>query len=442
MPRLTGWTVGLEMKKPFYGWVIVGVIVLIGVTEAGVFQNVLSVFLKPMTGEFGWSRAMVTGTMALGSVCGGLISPFIGPILDRHGPRLVTFLGVVILSAGLIAMSSLKYLWQFYIFFSVGRMVAVGVLSLAVSVTISNWFIRQRGRALALGMFGGRAGSAILPPFVQFIILSRGWRVAWASLGGVVLLLSGLPSLLFLRRRPEDIGLWPDGKPPLIEKNEHKDEPGERNFYKRPGHEWTRAEAVRTPTFWILTALNCLLLFGGSGINFHVFPFITDQGLEPATAVFIISTISIFGALGGVIWGFLAERYETRILLILVFFFSGLLFISFFFFVRASGAGAEGIRFLYILGGAYGICLGGRGPLVSIFWAETFGRASLGAISGFATPFKMSANALGPLFGAFCFDLLGNYTASFYIFVAAFLLAGLLGLRLKNPPIPSGLTQN
>ncbi|MBW2092771.1 MAG: MFS transporter, partial [Deltaproteobacteria bacterium] len=94
-------------RKPFFGWVIVGVTFLIGFTEAGVFQNILSIFLKPMASEFGWSRSLITGAITFGSICGGIASPFVGPILDRHGPRMVAFFGVLILSAGLVALTFL-----------------------------------------------------------------------------------------------------------------------------------------------------------------------------------------------------------------------------------------------------------------------------------------------------------------------------------------------
>ena len=160
------------MHLPFYGWLIVAVTFLIGFTEAGVFQNILSVFMKPMIGEFGWSRSTVTAAITLGSIAGGLASPFIGPFLDRYGPRMIAFWGVLILSAGLISLTFLSKIWQLYIFFGVGRMIAVGALGLVISVTVSNWFIRRRGRAMGLATLGSRAGTATFPPFVQYILQS------------------------------------------------------------------------------------------------------------------------------------------------------------------------------------------------------------------------------------------------------------------------------
>ncbi|MHB8909177.1 MAG: MFS transporter, partial [Syntrophales bacterium] len=203
------------MRRPFYGWIIVGVSFLIGFTESGVFQNILSIFMKPMVEEFGWSRASVTGAIAFGSVSGGLLSLVTGPILDRYGPRMVCFWGILLLSLGLGAMTFVNHLWELYLFFGIGRMVAVGVLSLGISVSVANWFVRYRGRAMGITRVGDRLGSTLLPLMVQFLILGLGWRMAWGTLGAVVFLMSGIPALLFLRHRPEDMGLLPDGASPV-----------------------------------------------------------------------------------------------------------------------------------------------------------------------------------------------------------------------------------
>src|SRR5512138_2149733 len=128
----------MDLRKPFYGWIIVGVSFLIGFTESGVFQNILSVFMKPMVEEFGWTRASVTGAIAFGSLLGGLLSLVVGPVLDRYGPRMVSFWGILFMSLGLAAMTFVDSLWGLYLYFGVGRMVAVGVLSLTISVSVAN----------------------------------------------------------------------------------------------------------------------------------------------------------------------------------------------------------------------------------------------------------------------------------------------------------------
>ena len=105
------------MRKPYYGWVIVGVSFLIGFTESGVYQNILSIFMKPMVDELGWSRASVPGAIAFGSFCGGILALAIGPLVDKYGPRMLTFWGVFFLSLGLGSLMYVQRLWELYLFF-------------------------------------------------------------------------------------------------------------------------------------------------------------------------------------------------------------------------------------------------------------------------------------------------------------------------------------
>ncbi|MCL2670338.1 MAG: MFS transporter, partial [Syntrophaceae bacterium] len=262
------------MRKPFYGWVIVGVSFLIGFTESGVFQNILAIFMKPMVDELGWSRAAVTGAIAFGSFCGGIVALAVGPLLDRYGPRMVAFWGILFMSLGLGAMMFVRQLWELYLFFGVGRMIAVGVLGLVASVSVANWFVEQRGRAMGIKGIGERLGSALLPLLVQFLILSLGWRAAWGVLGGVVFLISGIPALLLLRRRPEDMGLLPDGQ---AEEGQGRSTAGcpKKTAPEEEELVWTRAQATHTRAFWTLSTVTCLIPFVQAGINFHLYPFLT-----------------------------------------------------------------------------------------------------------------------------------------------------------------------
>ena len=428
------------MKKPFYGWIIVAVTFLIGVTESGAIQNIFSVFMKPMIAEFGWSRTSVTGSIAFGSICAGLLAPFVGPILDQHGPRMVAFWSILILSAGLVCMAFSNSIWQLYLFFGVGRMVAVGVLSMVVAVTVSNWFVRQRGRALGISWLGPRLGSVVLPALVQFIILHLGWRMAWAVLGMLVFLMSGIPALLFLKRRPEDIGLLPDGTPSAPEIKLHgkaltESHSASSSEITEPG--WTRAQALRTRAFWGLTLLYCLIPFVQAGTNFHMFPFLTDRGLNEMTAVFVISTIAVFGALGSVVWGVFIEKFHIQRLLSVNVIASGLVFLLIYWAVEFKIVDILGTGNIFVLAAFHGILHGGRNPMMDNFWAVFFGRNSLGSIYSAAQPFRFTANAFGPLFAAYCFDIFGNYAFPFYIFVVIYLLSGIVSLFMKPPRLSS-----
>jgi MFS family permease len=430
----------VELRRPYYGWIIVGVSFLIGITESGVFQNILSIFMKPMVEEFGWSRTSVTGAIAFGSTCGGFLSLVVGPILDRYGPRMVAFWGILILSLGLSAMTFLSKIWQLYLFFGVGRMIAAGVLSLAISVSIANWFVSLRGRAMGITRIGDRLGSTLLPLMVQYLIMALGWRMAWGTLGAVVFLMSGIPALLFLRHKPEDMGLLPDGALPVSERMGNEDllkeeaKTGAWNGDSEP--EWTRAQATRTKAFWTLTFLNSLIPFMQAGINFHIYPFLTDQGFDERIAVLILSTIALFGMVGSPIWGMLAERFRIQSVLAANVVGNGLIFLSLYWAILYKVDGPWGTGAIFLLAAMHGIFHGGRNPMIPVVWANFFGRRSLGSIYGLANPFYFTANAIGPMFAGFCFDLSGSYAFPFYLFIVTFFVSGIIAVRMQAPEHP------
>jgi MFS family permease len=414
----------------------VGVAFLIGVTESSAFQAILAIFMKPMVSEFGWSRAAVTGSIALGSICAGIISPFVGPILDRHGPKVVAFWGILVLSLGLIGMTFINRIWQFYLFFGTGRMIAMGLLTLVISVSISNWFVRKRGRAMGIAWLGSRFGSALLPVLGQYFILALGWRLAWSTMGVTVFLFSGIPALLFLRRRPEDMGLLPDGEV------EYPTEAEEVECFSESGHAvsghgyetaLTRSQAIRTPVFWLLVSVHSLILFIQAGINFHIYPFLTDQGVHPMTAVVVLTMINLSGAFGSVGWGIFAEKIRIQTLLAVNVFVNGLAFLAIYRFVLLSVSDSWEIGVLFLLVALHGVTFGGRMPLLNVIWGDFFGRRTLGSIMSLSSPFGLTANAIGPLFAAFFFDIYGSYTFPFYFFIVCFALTGGLCLLMKPP---------
>ena len=426
------------MKKPFYGWIIVGVTFLIGVTGSGAFQAILSIFMKPMANEFGWSRAAITGSIAIGSLSAALLSPFIGPILDRHGPRMTAFWGILFLSFGLVGMTFVSRIWQLYLFFGIGRMIAVGILLLVISVSVSNWFIRKRGRAMGIVNLGPLLGSVLLPLLTQFFILGFGWRLAWSWLGIIVFLMSGIPVLLFLRHRPESMGLLPDGDAGIskeVNRCEQADNISAANFAPAPEYSLTRSQAIRTSTFWLLTTVHSLVPFVQAGINFHMYPFLTDCGIAPMTAVLILSVINFSGAFGSISWGVFAEKINVKTLLAVNVFFSSLLFLAIYWTALLKASGHILLGMLFLLSVFYGMTFGGRAPLLNIIWADFFGRHSLGHIMGYSSPFRLTANAVGPIFAAAFYDIYGSYKFPFYFFAVSLFIAGFICIKMRAPKL-------
>ena len=161
--------------------------------------------------EFGWERGITAGAFSFGFVVSGGVSPLIGRLMDRYGPRAVMELGVALMGAGLLLAPLTTQPWHLYL--TIGVLVGAGSVCLGYSgqsLFVPNWFIRRRGLAMGLAFAGVGIGSVTLLPWVQLMIEQTGWRTACTAMGIVVLVVLA-PINLLLRKRPEDIGLLPDG---------------------------------------------------------------------------------------------------------------------------------------------------------------------------------------------------------------------------------------
>ena len=254
--------------------------------------------------------------------------------------------------------------------------------------------------------------------------------------------MSGIPALLFLRHRPEDMGLLPDGDAD-ISREVDPCEPADNISAATvaPAHEYslTGSQAIRTSTFWLLTTVHSLIPFVQAGINFHIYPFLTDCGIAPMTAVLVLAVINFSGAFGSISWGVFAEKISVKTLLAVNVFFTSLLFLAIYWTALLKASGHTLIIMLFLLSVFYGVTFGGGGPLLNIIWADFFGRHSLGRILGYSSPFRLTANAVGPIFAAVFYDIYGSYKFPFYFFVVSFFIAGFICINMRAPELSENI---
>ena len=181
------------MPLPFYyGWIIVAVTFVtmaVGVNARTAF----SLFFPPIISEFGWERGVTAGAFSFGFVVSGAVSPLIGRLMDRAGPRAVMELGVALMGGGLLLAPLTTQPWHLYL--TIGVMVGAGSVCLGYSgqsLFLPNWFIRRRGLAMGIAFAGVGIGSVTLLPWVQFMIEQTGWRGAWSLLGLSIIGIGGM----------------------------------------------------------------------------------------------------------------------------------------------------------------------------------------------------------------------------------------------------------
>ena len=298
----------LAQRLPFfYGWVIVGCTMCSGVVRQAAAVATLSIFLVPMTDEFGWSRTGISGAVSLGGVLGAFFAPFIGPLFDRHGSRALLVISAVAVSACCVALAGTQGLLWFYVAFGISRLMFSAPFEIGTTSAVTKWFVRRRAPAMSLLIMSTGLGLTILPLVVAAAIAIAGWRAGWLTLAVIAIVFGVVPQWFLLVRRPEDIGLEPDGtttgaQPPAS---------GARTI-GAVEIDFTRTQALRSPTLWLLMAYTLLVFPVQAGVSLHQAPHLIERGLSPTIAATIVSTFSLAGALSSLLFGYLGDRVPVR----------------------------------------------------------------------------------------------------------------------------------
>ena len=414
----------------FYGWYIVAVGILVNIAGTFAFSSTLSIFLKPITEELGVTRGAFSLIRTFEIGVAALIVPTLGSWIDRHGGRGVLVLGVLMEGAGLLLSSLVQSFWQFVVVRCSLVIAGEALLgSLVINVTIAQWFVRKRGRAMGIANLGTGVAKLGIPIAAASLFVLVGWRHTWAIFGIIAPLLVVAPALIFVRRQPEDLGLRPDGDPPLPAAP-HLRESSADDKLKQPAKTsdeavWTRAQASRSPTFWVLVITFGIASVGIAGLNLHIFSYVTDIGHSPLVAASFMSTIAITQLGSTLVWGILADRFDIRKVSCIQFLIQGIGLIV--------AITSRQIHVTYIGFFLYGTGLAGSFVLREVIWANFFGRNSLGTVRGLSMLFSHLFAASGAPFFGFLHDRTGSYDLSFTIFSCALFTSAFLVLLAKPP---------
>lgn len=423
-----------QPRKIFWGWYIVLVSASASFVTGGIYGTGFGVFFKPMAQDLGLTRTMVAGGSTLRTFLSTAALPIIGPLVDKYGPRTIMTVAASTAVVFTILMGQVRNVFEFYLVFAiVGPLMAAGMGELVTNTSVAKWFVRHRGRAMAFSTSGLSAGIAIVTPINEFIISRWGWRTAWVVSGFIIMVFVLIPTTLFMRRRPEDMGLLPDGEPAPIETE--KNGSGEaRAASAAKGADleesWTLKEALRMPTLWLIIAATDLAGMSISGIGFHQVPYVTDIGFSSAIAASMITVWGTFAFISKLIFGFLSERYHVRYLMIISCLggAAGIVIL-----MNAPGLGLPGIYGYAVVNGFF---RGAYPTLAPLIWANYFGRTFLGTIRGVVAPFSLIASAGGPLLAGYLYDRTESYSLAFGIFVVTFVLATGFMSMAKPPQRP------
>ena len=463
--------VGLRLwpKSLYYGWVVAGASGSIGFANAASAISILTIFVVPMSEEFGWGRTEIAGATTAGAILGAALAPFIGRLVDRFGSRLTLVIGGAIIGLSCVYLSAMQTLLGFYLAFTVSRIADQGGVKIGASVAAGKWFERYRGRATGLVFLVETVGVVALAPLTQLVIGQWGWRSAWLMLAAVMFLLGVIPCALWVRRQPEDMGLAVDGdSPPVVRQAHHErtandhertvndhertvsDHERAVNDHERTAsvhertasvHERTAAEheraagdgeapdteiaveersltlrdAARTPAFWIALASLFLGSNAVSGPGLHLVPYLTERGLNATAAVGAISVMATAGAAGAILSGVAADRLSPRWLMAALYLMSAAALLLL--------VGTDTLAETYAVVILMGLIGTGINTLAPLMWAANYGRGSLGSIHGVGRASQVMGFAVGPLVSGIAYDSTGTYRGVFLALAGVALVA-------------------
>ena len=336
-------------------------------------------------------------------------------------------LGSIAAGVTLIATSTVNSIWQFYLIYGILFGLASTIMGghVVEPALVAKWFIRHRGRAMAIGTMGISAGGVIIAPWAGWLVGTLGWRTAWIALGITILVFLTLPAMLFVRRSPEDSGLLPDGS--QLANSSSTSQPGQLNPSASdvPEYPWTLREAVRTKALWLLLTVNMFGLIGLMPVIMHQVAYIQDKGFNLVDATTLATTVAFFAMIAKLPWGYWTEKYSLRLLISVCGVTSGLSIILLVI--------SEGMPGLYLYAITHGLTMGGFPTIMNVAWASFFGRQNSGAIRGAITPPITFMGFLSPAVAGWMWDRSGNYDLAFMCFAASWVIAGLI-MYFTNPP--------
>jgi MFS family permease len=397
----------------FYGWwvVLTAAVGLFWGPPVTVFC--FSVFLKPLMHDFHAGRAAVSLGYTLHNIAVALSAPPAGWLIDRYGARRVILPATAVFGLILLCIRiSSADIRQLYFFYVALGLMGNGAGPIPYGSVVSHWFDRRRGLALGLTMLGIGFGAMIMPSFAQQLITRFGWRAAYATLGSAVLLIS-MPAVgAFLKEKPRDLGLLPDGVAPT--------DAAARDEGDAVGLGWH--DAWGSPTFWLVVCAFSLVGASVQGCLVHIAAMLTDRGATVQTAVLGSSLMGVAVLIGRAGTGYLLDRFFAPRLAAL--FFGG----------TAFGIGLlwAGTATAIALVGAFlvGLGLGAEVDIIAYLMSRYFGLRSLGKLYSFAFGAFVLAGALGSLAMGAGFDLTGSYRAPLAALFTSTLVATVLMTRL------------
>ena len=401
--------------KNFYGWKIVWAGALINFFSIGLPFYAFSVFYIHLQEEFNAGRFLISSTLSILIIAGGVFAPICGHLVDRYSIKNILSLGSLLFGLGLIALGFCQNYYQFLIVY--GTILSLGITlfgNLSTAKLISFWFNKKNGSAIGYAALGISLSGVFIPPIAVYLIGIFDWRITYMIFGIFVIVFFIPFCRFFIINKPSEVNQNIDGIEPL-EENSSKIEGKIMNFWS----------IVKVPAFWILIIIFSLQFCANLGVYSHIFPYVSDLGFDIKKAGYAVSVGAFGAALGKVVFGKLIDIFSARITLWISIIIQGVGILL------VSSSSTYSLLLLSVLIMSLG--LGGSVPLMNILFSKTFSSINFGKALGLAVPFMVPIQVIGGPLSGWLFDTFGNYDLAFSLNAGVCLIAFLFVFMLNVP---------
>ncbi|MDA9034777.1 MFS transporter [Hyphomicrobiales bacterium] len=403
------------MHKKFYGWRIVGAAGLINFFSIGLPFYAFSVFYIHLQEEFNASRFLISSTLSILIIAGGIFAPICGHLVDRYSIKKMLSLGSLLFGVGLIALGFCQNYYQFLIVY--GTILSLGITlfgNLSTAKLISFWFNKKNGTAIGYAALGISLSGVFIPPVAVYLISIFDWRITYMIFGTFILFFMTPFCRVFITNKPSDINQNVDGVE-LSASDTSKGEVEVMDFW----------DIIKVPAFWILIIIFSLQFCANLGVYSHIFPYVTDLGFDIKKAGYAVSVGAFGAAIGKVVFGKLIDIFSARITLWISIIIQGIgiLLVSY--------SSSYNLLLLSVLVMSLG--LGGSVPLMNILFSKTFSPINFGKALGLAVPFMVPIQVIGGPLSGWLFDTFGNYDLAFSLNSGVCFIAFLFVFMLNVP---------
>jgi sugar phosphate permease len=392
-----------------YAWVVAAVTFVVLLITAGV-RATPGLFLVPLETEFGWSRAVISGAVAINIALFGLIGPFAASVMDRWGLRRVLLCALALLAASIALSTQMRNEWQMVLSWGVLVGTGTGVTSMVLAAIVATrWFDERRGVVLGALSAANATGQLVFLPMLAAVIETSGWRMAAFVVAGAAVFVFGLV-LLFMRDRPEDIGLRPYGQ---------RLDAGPAAVPRPMAPLAALARATRTRAFWLLSGTFFICGASTNGlIGTHLIAACHDHGIPQVRSAQLLALMGIFDIIGTTASGWLTDRYSSRHLLFGYYTLRGM---SLLYLPATLDSGGASLGLFAVF---YGLDWIATVPPTVRLTSDAFGRENTGVVYGWISASHQLGASLAAFGAGAIRTELGDYRLAFWIAGTLCLLAG------------------